>query len=174
MVFLKGKKLFLRGLSEQDLDGNYVSWLNDAETCQYNNHHRFPYNETLAKNYIQSIDKNNLVLAICVNKTGVHIGNISLQKIDWISRNAEYAILLGDKNFQGKGYAHEASKLIIEHGFNELNLARIYCGTSAENIGMQNLALKLGMSQEGTRKKAIYKHGRYIDILEYGLINPKL
>ncbi|MGH1427737.1 MAG: GNAT family N-acetyltransferase [Arenicella sp.] len=173
MIFLKGNKVHLRGLSESDLNGNYVHWLNDTEVCEYNNHHRFAYSKSQAEEYIKSsYNKHELVLAMCDNETDIHIGNISLQKIDWINRNAEFAILLGEKTYWGKGFAKEAAKLIIKHGFMELNLTRIYCGTSKENIGMQKLALALGMVHEGTREKALFKHGTYTDILEYGLINP--
>jgi RimJ/RimL family protein N-acetyltransferase len=40
------------------------------------------------------------------------------------------------------------------------------------NEGMMKLAVKLGMKKEGLRKEAIFKAGQYIDIVEYGLINP--
>jgi RimJ/RimL family protein N-acetyltransferase len=64
----------------------------------------------------------------------------------------------------------EAGTLLINHAFKSLNLHRIYCGTSSDNIAMQKLAIKLGMAQEGLRKEAIYKNGNYSDILEYGLL----
>ena len=172
MVFIKGENVFLRGLVPQDLEGDYVSWLNDQEVCQYNNHYRFPYNASQAENYIHRVNegRSQLVLAVCDVQSGKHIGNIALQNIDWINRNAEYAIIFGDTNFHGKGYAKEASNLILAHGFDELNLMRIYCGTSAENTSMQKLALAMGMVEEGRRRKAIYKHGQYIDVIEYGIV----
>ena len=60
--------------------------------------------------------------------------------------------------------------LFRSHGFTELNLHRIYLGTSDSNIGMQKLALKLGFTQEGCRTEALYKDGNYHDIWEYGLL----
>jgi RimJ/RimL family protein N-acetyltransferase len=50
-------------------------------------------------------------------------------------------------------------------------LHRIYCGTHAQNTGMQKLALKLGMRQEGCRREAILKAGRFADIIEYGILS---
>jgi len=173
--FLIGEKIYLRGLNEKDLEGNYINWLNDPEVCKYNSHHVFPYYMENGENYIKSTynSKNSLVLAIVIRETNIHIGNISLQKIDYISRNAEFAILIGEKNFWGKGYSKEASTLIITHGFLSLNLHRIYCGTSSDNIAMQKLAIYLGMFEEGRRKEAIYKNGKYSDIIEYGLLRNK-
>jgi RimJ/RimL family protein N-acetyltransferase len=35
---------------------------------------------------------------------------------------------------------------------------------------MQKLAEKLGMQKEGVRKDALFKNGKYCDVLEYGII----
>lgn len=170
--FLIGKRLYLRGLTEDDLAGNYVSWFNDEKVCEHNSHHVFPYTYHQAKDYIRSKkkDTNNLVLAIVLKKKNFHIGNISLQDINYVNRSAELAIIIGEKKYWGKGYAREAAQLIVAHGLKELNLHRIHCGTSATNIPMQKLAIFLGMKHEGRRKEALYKHGKFVDILEFGLL----
>lgn len=169
--FLEGEKIFLRPLSLSDISENYLSWLNDPQTNLYNSHSIFPYTTEQLKDYVKGIDnKSKVVLAICDQKSGKHIGNISLQNIDWVSRCAEFAILIGEKKFWNKGVGLEAGKLIVDYGFTRLNLNRIHCGTSSENIGMQKLALKLGMKLEGVRIQAMYKNGKYADIWEYGIL----
>ena len=175
-IFLTGKTIELRILKEEDIQGNYASWLNDPEITAYNSHGRFPMTTEKLKDFVKHAYTSNsaLVLAVIDKETKVHVGNISLQNINWIDRNAEIAFLLGEKKFWGKGIMQEAGKLIIEHGFKMLNLHRIYCGTSSDNSGMQKLAKKLGMEQEGVRKEAIFKNGKYFDIIEYGIINGVL
>ena len=172
-IFIDGENLYLRALERSDLLGDYFQWMNDTTVTQYNSHGRFPNNENKMESYLQftQTTSNALILAIIDKKTDKHVGNISLQNISWIDRSAEFAILLGDKSIWGKGYGYEAGKLLITHGFQKLNLHRIYCGTSSQNIGMQNLAIKLNMQKEGERKEAIYKNGNYFDILEYGVLN---
>ena len=61
-------------------------------------------------------------------------------------------------------------RLILGHGFGALNLHRVYCGTSSENVPMQKLALAMGFSLEGRRREALYKNFGYLDVLEYGLL----
>tara|TARA_B100000315_G_scaffold184167_1_gene173158 strand:+ start:8906 stop:9511 length:606 start_codon:yes stop_codon:yes gene_type:complete len=170
--FLVGDKIYLRGLTLHDLDGNYINWLNDAIICKYNSHHVFPYNRENAENYIKDAyhSKNKLALAIVLKKNDLHIGNISLQNINYINQSAEFAIIAGEKKYWGKGYSKEAASLIIKHGFMELNLHRIYCGTSDDNIPMQKLALSIGMTDEGRSNDALFKHGRYVDIINYGIL----
>lgn len=171
--FLIGSQIYLRALSVSDVEGNYRMWLNDKEIVQFNSHGRFPMTIENLLTYINSTSNstNTLVLAIIDVNTKSHIGNISLQSINWIDRNAEIAFLLGEKSFWGKGIMQEAGFLLLDHAFKVLNLHRVYCGTSEENKGMQKLAKKLGMVQEGIRKEAIFKNGMYYDIIEFGIIN---
>jgi len=174
-VFLRGDQVSLRILNEKDIDGNYAGWLNDPEITAYNSHGRFPMTIDKLKEFVKYAYGSNssLVFAVIDNNNNEHIGNISLQSISWVDRNAEIAFLLGEKKYWGKGVMYEAGKLLIDHGFNSLNLHRIHCGTSSENVGMQRLAEKLGMIREGARKEAIYKNGQYYDIVEFGIINSK-
>ena len=104
------------------------------------------------------------------SEEGVHIGNISLQRIDYVSRNAEFAVLLGVKSCWGEGYGEEAGRLLLDHAFFSLNLHRVYCGTFSTNIGMRRLAEKLGMVEEGCRSEAVFKSGRWLDIVEFGVL----
>jgi len=173
--FLKGKNIYLRPLKDDDLKGNYISWLNDPEVCKYNSHHTFPYTIEKAKAYISSVSgvPNMLVLAIVLNGQDRHIGNVSLQDINYINRSAEFAIVLGEKDCWGKGFSREAASLIVAHAFTSLNLNRVYCGTSSENIPMQKLAKYLGMKEEGRRRNAMFKNGIYTDIIEYGLLKQE-
>lgn len=174
-IFLKGDSIFLRPLMNSDLDGNYMKWLNDSEITEHNSHGRFPYNREKLEEYVKSAANSNkiILLAIVDIKSETHIGNISLQCINWIDRNAEIAFLLGERNFMSKGVMYEAGTMILSHAFQSLNLHRIYCGTSSNNIAMQKLAVKLGMTKEGERNDAIYNNGKYYSIFEYGIINTK-
>jgi ribosomal-protein-alanine N-acetyltransferase len=168
--FLENERIGLKRISESDNLDNYVRWFNDQEVNEFNAHAIHPLTLNDIVRFLDSIDHNILHLSIYAKETDTHIGNISLQAIDYLNRSAEFAIILGEKQFWGKGYAFEAGRLIIQHGLKKMNLRRIYCGTSELNIGMQNLAIKLGMTEEGRRKQALYYKGKYVDLIEYGII----
>jgi len=172
--FLQGNDIYLRALCKEDETQEYTDWLNNSQTCLYNSHHRFANTLSKTKEYIEyaSSSRDNLILAICENKTGKHIGNVALQNINLIDSQAEFAILVGESSNHAKGVGTQAGKLIINHGFSAINLHRIYCGTSSQNIPMQKLAKKLNFIQEGINKDALFKNGNYVDIISYGLINP--
>lgn len=173
--FLLGKRVVLRPLVEADADGPYVGWFNDADVCRGNSHHVFPYSREGAREYIRSVNQaqDNLTLAIALREGGAHIGNVSLQDIHRTFRSAEFAIVIGDRNAWGKGFSKEAGRLLFEHGFKAMNLHRISCGTFANNLAMQRLALHLRMKEEGRRRQAAFKDGRYVDIVEYGVLKDE-
>jgi len=173
--FLYGENIYLRALSEEDIDGNYKYWFNDKEVCRGNSHHKFPKNKESLKKYIFDINDsvNNIVLAVIDKSKNIHIGNVSLINIHNINRNAEFSIIIGEKDYWGKGYGKEAATLIINHGFNSLNLNKINCGTYDNNIAMQKNAHSLGFKKEGVRRQDEYKDGRYVDIIEYGLLKKE-
>lgn len=174
-MFLAGKTIYLRAIEGGDLGARYRDWFNDPEVCQYNAHHRFPnYDEDMRSYYESTIkSRENLILAICDKSNDLHIGNISLQSIDLLDQSAEFAIVIGDRSCWGKGVGEEAMRLIIIHGFDQLNLHRIYCGTAEDNVGMQKLAQKLGFKEEGRSRDALYKDGKWKDLLRYGLLRDE-
>ena len=171
-IFIEGTNVYLRPLDEEDIMNNYIHWFDDNDACKMNSHHKFPYSKKMLIDYVESVGSSNseLVLAIIEKNNDIHIGNISLQYINYINRNAEFAIFMGEKSYWGRGYSTEAGRLLIEHGFKSLNLYKVYCATYSENIGMIKLAENLGFSQEGVRKEQEFKNGKYIDVLEYGLL----
>lgn len=171
-AFLAGEKVRLRALTEADADGPYVGWLNDAEVCAGNSHHVFPYGRDAAREFIRSANQRSdaLTLAIELVADGRHVGNIALNQIHPRHRAAEFAILLGDKAVWGQGVASEAARLIVAHGFSALGLHRIYCGTFADNAGMIALAAKLAMREEGRRREAAWKDGRFVDVIEFAVL----
>ena len=174
-MFLKGTKIGLRAISNEDIGQNYLIWLNDQEVSAQNSHAYFPYSIEQLTSYIEKGlgSSSDLRLAIIELESQIHIGNVSLQNINWINRSAEFAILMGEKDFWGKGYGYQAAELLFSHGFNQLNLNRIYCGTTIENEGMKAIANKIGMAEEGLRRQAFYKSGKYQDIIEYGILRDE-
>lgn len=174
-AFLTGERLYLRPLLLADTQGPYPQWFNDEEVCAGNSHHAFPYTLAGAEDYIRSLHNSTdtLALAIVLRDGDRHIGNIALQHIDWISRSAEFAIVIGDKDAWHKGYAAESGRLLSNHGFSAMNLHRIACGTFDNNVPMKRLAIGLGMKEEGRRREAIFKDGRYLDVVEYGVLRAE-
>ncbi len=170
MIYQLNEDYFVRSLRESDIDGAYTTWFEDQDVNKYNSHGKFFKSRSYFQDYLNGLNSESQVAwAICHRNDG-HIGNIALQKINFINRNADYGILMGDKRHWGKGVAYEASRRLILHGFCKLNLERIYCATAATNESMRNLAKKLGMTEEGCRRAHLYFDGEWVDMVDYGLL----
>ena len=167
--FLEGERVRLRPLESPYLD--YYGYFNNQEVCAGNSHGAYPMTQDDVHEYVNR--KDNLPLAIVLPGVdmNLHIGNIALHDIHPINRSADMALIIWIKNKWVMGYGTEACNLIINHGFNALNLHRITCGTFSTNVGMMRLAEKLGFVQEGVRKQAAWKNGEWVDVVEYGLLN---
>lgn len=172
---LTGDTIVLIGLSERHVSERYAQWLNDKEVCKENSHGRITNTLEMTREYVKSVDKSDKIaaFAIITKKEKKHIGNISLGNISLDNNSGDISILIGEKGFWGRGIATEAYKLIIDYGFNMLNLHRLYSGMTARNIAMIKVAKNTGMSQEGVLKDAFFKDGIYADIVQYAIINPK-
>lgn len=171
MYFLENSVIGLRVLELNDIKSGYGRWFQDEQVCRFNSHHRFPYTEEDLADYIRSAqNQKQMVFAMELLELKKHIGNISLQDIDYVNRSAEIAYIIGEKEYWGKGYAQQASILLLDHAFYQLGLERVSFGTSEENTAMQRLGDKLGFVKEGVKRKAFYKNGRFCDIYEYGLL----
>jgi len=179
-------RLYVRPLTEKDiLSEHYQSWFYDPEITKYNSHGLFPYTEEQKKEFIERVNSGKeIIWAVIVKEIEenileastqieIHIGNMALQSIDWVNRCAEFAVVIGEKGYWGKGYTTEAAQLLFKHGFERLNLNRIWTGTAETNFGMRSVAGKLGMSEEGCFRNAVYLNGSYCNIVEFGILKEE-
>ena len=72
--------------------------------------------------------------------------------------------------YWGRGYATEAARAVMSHGFEDLGLNRIYAGYFARNNASGNIMRKLGMTHEGTLRQHHCKWGEFVDVVMYGIL----
>lgn len=111
-------------------------------------------------------------LTVCL-KDGTPIGFTGLS-INENDNNAEISYLY-DEDYTGKGYCTEASKELLNVGFNKLNLHRIYGNTIDGNVASIKVFEKLGFIKEGVRREAAFfkESNLYKDFIDYGLLNSE-
>ncbi len=173
MIYDISKGYYVRNLEEADLSGRYPLWFQDQDVCRYNSHGTFGKNADWFRGFYNGLNsEDKVVWAICHEDDG-HIGNISLQNLSFINRNAEFAVLIGERAHWRKSVGLLAGTALLRHGFSKLNLSRVYCGTAATNRGMQKLAGQLGMVEEGRRRRHLYLEGEWVDVLEYGVLREE-
>ncbi|MBM7601667.1 RimJ/RimL family protein N-acetyltransferase [Virgibacillus halotolerans] len=132
-----------------------------------------PYTLEAAKEWIQGHSKlieagSAYPFAVTMESTKELIGTMTI-RVDKLHNKGELAYWIG-RPYWGKGYATEAAQLIIDFGFNELNLNRIWAPIMSKNKASCKVMEKVGMSYEGTIKQDILRWGQYEDVDIYGLL----
>jgi len=147
--------------------------MGDREVTQYLENRFFPHSKDDLMNYIdgKNEDPNCLFLGILsISSPDIHIGNIKLDYIDWIHRRGEIGIMIGEKEYWGKGFGEEAIRGICEFAFRELNLMRVTAGCYAHNHGSRRSFDKAGFTVEGIYRKHIWCNGEWNDEVLMGLL----
>ena len=153
----------LRELQIDDL-GYMYEIINDQEVAKNFLFTRYPFSKEKLINFIKNSweDTNNIHYAI-VDQNNEYIGTISLKNINYLDKNAEYAIFVR-REYWGQKYAYEATKTIIRYGFETLNLNKIYLNVLASNIRANRFYEKFGFIKEAVFREHVYIQGRYEDL----------
>lgn len=165
-------KFYLRELCQHDLAA-INKWRNDREVTGYlGSPFRYISQEVDGAwlNSYFSSRSNTVRLAICERTSGSIMGAVYLLSIDWVSRNCEFAIWIGEKKCQGQGVGTFATQEALYHAFRDLNLNRVYLTVLSENNRAIELYRKIGFSIEGTLRQAVYKDGNYADMLQMSIL----
>lgn len=80
--------------------------------------------------------------AICVQSTDEYIGNVHLIKITEFE--AEFHLVVGNKDWWGKGIGKIATRLLLEHAFSKLNLQKITLEVHQNNFPAISIYKKQG------------------------------
>jgi RimJ/RimL family protein N-acetyltransferase len=173
--FAQGSRVFLRPLEREDLNARYLSWLNDPEVTRYMETGAFPTTARDLEKFYDEVtgSRNQIILAVADKKSGQHVGNVKLGPIHWIHRCATFGIMIGDKRFWGRGVGLEATRLMVEFGFDRLNLRRIDLGVLAEHDAAVRCYEKAGFKVEGRMRESVFQDGKYGDRLWMGLLRSE-
>jgi len=162
-VFIDGERLYLRPLEPTDLDLCLV-WINDSEILQFlGRRHpmgRVQETEWLANQYKS---EKHLNLAIVLKQGDRHIGNCGFNDIDYVNRSAVFGILIGEHDAWHQGYGPEAARLVIRHGFEQLDLHRIELDVFSLNPRAKRAYEKVGFTLEGTKRESYFRNGQFHD-----------
>ena len=79
-------------------------------------------------------------------------------------RSAEIGIMIGERQYWNRGFGTEAMRLMVQHGFENLNLHRIFLRVFETNPRGKRSYEKVGFKLEGRMREARYLKGKYIDV----------
>ena len=178
-----GERIRFRAVEREDIP-RYVEWLNDPEVTA-GLATQFPMSLADETRWFENlgnrpIAERGFALDVQTVDGWQHIGSVGFHNFEWTHRVAEFGIMIGDKAYWNSGYGTEAVRLMLKHGFETLNLNRIFLRVYETNPRAVRTYEKVGFVKEGIMRDAIYRNGCYINVLlmsvlrsEWNLIQEK-
>lgn len=168
---LETPRLILRPYTEADI-AELLPLIGTREVAATTLRIAHPYTEQNARDFLALIrEPHRLWLAITLRHDKRQIGGIGLT-IDEQHRHAELGYWLGVE-FWGRGYAVEAAKEMLRHGFEELRLHRVFASHFKHNPASGRVLKKLGMRYEGCQRQHFCKWDQFVDSELYGILRQE-
>lgn len=143
-------KVELRELSLNDTN-KIVNWRNQDFVLENFIDKRLITKESHI-NYYHSRVETGLVKQFIIVCDGIDVGTTFLRDIDYDNKVAEFGIFIGEKDYLSKGVGSKAAKLIVEFGFDQLKLDRIFLRVLANNVRAQKSYEKVGFHLDDSNK----------------------
>ncbi len=177
-----GEHLRFRAIERDDLP-TFLKWINDPEVRQGISIY-LPFSMADEEDWFEGMrkhpaDEHNLAIEVHEpdeeggKENWKMIGSCGFFNLDGRNRSSEFGIMIGDKSYWNKGFGTEAVRLLVQHGFNTLNLNRIYLRVLENNPRAIRAYEKAGFTHEGRQRQAEFKDGRYIDLLMMSMMKDE-
>ena len=173
-----GQRIRLRPIEKDDL-ARYVKWFSDPELRSYLAAH-LPISQAQEEKWFEQMlankERNTQPWAIDAQPADmavgpwVHIGGCGLHEIDWRHRWAELGIVIGARDYWGRGYGTDAVQTLTGWAFDMLNLNRVFLRVFADNARAIHCYEKVGYQHEGRLRQHNFNNGAYRDELLMGVL----
>jgi ribosomal-protein-alanine N-acetyltransferase len=174
MTNLTGNRIYLR-------EFKFTDWIDVQAYASQEIVCRFqpwgPNNEEQSQAYVNQIiddskkvPRTRFVFAIVERSTEKMIGAGEFNIRSYTDKSGEIAYIV-HHDYWGKGIATEVANLLVNFGFNEHHLHRIYATCDPRNIGSSKVLSKIGMIQEGRLRDALLIKDGWRDSLVFGIID---
>lgn len=174
MNIITGANLVLKKLEVQDISTEVMSWFSDQELMKY---YTDSSKKITRKLLLQSIESgieedNQFTYGIFEKVTNKLIGTIKLGPINKVHKTADLVVLIGDRNYLGKGLSVEAITLGNTLAFSFFDLRKLYGGMYISNVPSIKAYTRAGWIIEGRLKGFYYLNGKNEDKILVACFNP--
>ena len=162
---LQGERIWLRPLEVRDLEA-YRLACTDRDIASLAGFPH-PLSETNLRRWFEQVSVQHgsdaFYFTICRMGEDAFLGTAVLWHMDLLNGHAEISMFIADKELWGHGYGTEALNALVDFGFGELPLERIWLKVYAHNPRAQKTYDKAGFVKEGVMRHARRHRGTFTD-----------
>lgn len=167
---ISGQNINFKKITREDLK-ILASWRNTKGIREYNNQFVL-LNMIQQKEWFEQINAkdSDRIMFMVTNKKNKPIGVCGLIHINKADKNADVAIILGERKLHGKGLGSEILSILLKYGFNQLKLHRIGAEIFSYNTISVKLFKKLAFRHEATLRDALWRMGKWWNLYTFSLL----
>lgn len=120
---LVGERIYLSPRRMEDVE-KFTEWMNDFEVTDYTGRSNQIMTLEGERKYLEENYNPEATFSIITLDDDKLIGTVGLERIEHTHRTATLGIFIGDKDYLSKGYGTEAIRLLLDYGFNYINLQK--------------------------------------------------
>ncbi len=170
---LVGDRVYLSPINEEDVS-QYVEWLNDFRVSDGTGMSSKIVTLESEKEWIENnLKENKLNFAIIKLENDELIGNCGIDSISFKDRIGTVGIFIGEEENRSKGYGSETLRLLLDFGFNYLNLNNIMLNVKSFNERAINCYKKVGFKEFGRRRQSYFLNGKYYDDVQMDILKEE-
>ena len=160
---LNGEKVLLRPITADDAESMYSALFDEESMRLTGTQGTFTLEQVQAHctRIANADDRYDYAITLPEDPDATYIGEVVLNQLDEDNNSANFRIALANSTHFGKGYGSEATKLLIDFGFEQLNLHRIELEVYDFNPRAQRVYEKVGFVVEGIRRDVLLWDGKY-------------
>lgn len=168
-LFLQSDRIALRTIDRADLK-ELSNLMTDREVGELTGE-IFPMTEKEMEEFYETCQSTDsrIFLLIVDKATNKIIGETGFLRLLAPWRTSDFSLVIWDRNYWNAGYGKETAKLILDYGFNSLNLNRLAIGV----VGFNERGLKfwssIGFKEEGKQIDGYFCRGEYSDFIMMSL-----
>ena len=121
----------------------------------------------------ENFGKDHFHFVMCTIEGSKPFGTISLMQVDRDNGNAGVGIAIGEKELWGKGLGTDAMNALLDFGFGEVRLERIWLDVYDFNARARRSYEKSGFRVEGIQRRAHFSEGQYRDVVLMAILRDE-
>ena len=166
---LIGERIYLSPRNTEDFE-IFTKWMNDFQVSDYIGRSGQLISLEGEKKYLEDHANDEATFGIVTLDNDELIGVVGLEEIAYNCRKATLGIFIGNDKYWSKGYGTEAIQLLLDYGFNYLNLNNVYLDVLAINERAIKCYKKCGFKECGRRRKSEFINGKYFDLMSMDIL----
>ncbi len=175
---LTGKLVRLSAFDPEEMGKAFVRWNQNSEYFRLLNSSARPMksakgNAKWMEEEVTETSPANYYFSIRTLAEDKLIGELGLDVVDWVGRDAFVGIGIGETEYWSKGYGTDTMNVLLRYAFTEINLKRVTLTVFEYNPRAIRSYEKVGFRHEGHLRNLLNREGRRWNEVYMGILREE-